>query len=73
MTDASSLIPPALLAYSEGRIGWRSACRELRLLDPDELQEALTTHGLRQPAADEADPQQAKRFADFLLSEAKTS
>ena len=44
-----------LRAYSEGRIGWREACRQLDLEKFSELDAQLKKHGLRQYQPDPAE------------------
>lgn len=68
MTTLSDKEVAALAAYSEGRSGWRGACRALRLMDIDELHALLELHGLPVPAADDSPPDEetAARFSAFL-------
>lgn len=62
----------ALLAYSEGRIGWREAGKRLAVVDHRELADLLDEAGLPQPQADDAplDDDTAERFAALLKGKA---
>lgn len=56
-----------LQAYSQGRIGWRQACKELILLDIEELHAALEEHGLPLPEEEQViDAEAPKRFTAFV-------
>lgn len=60
-----------LTAYSEGTIGWRAACRDLRLLNLDELHSLLEEHQLPAPVADDTplDKETQARFNAILQGE----
>lgn len=62
----------ALAAYSEGRIGWRAACKTLAVVDHGELHELLLAHGLPEPSADDVplDAATAERFSALLKGDA---
>ena len=56
-----------LEAYSEGKIGWREACRELPFVDVGELKAALLEQGLPEPDYSEPlDENTLFRFDQFL-------
>lgn len=57
--------PPAtLVAYSEGKLSWRQACRELRLHDNSALLPLLGDYGLPRPMPSE---EEIEAQADVLV------
>lgn len=61
----------ALQAYSEGKIGWRAACKSLSVVDHHELHELLDEHNLPEPPVDDVplDDETVARFNALLKGE----
>lgn len=53
--------------YSAGELGWRAACRELKLLSWEEFCEELAAHGIAHPSEKPLSADQQSAMNGFVL------